>query len=301
MKEGGKKSIMNIKDYFGRICYKGPQEKIDLETLTEVFQHHIRAVPFENLSLHCGETIQLDLEPIYDKIVKHNRGGWCMENNQLLFWAFQTMGYKVSLLGACVYAPEQNAYHKDFSHLLIKLVLEGKTYIVDGGFGVAYQMWEPMELISGKNQPQTPGLFCFTEKNGVWYFHKLKRKRFRMDSDNRILCHDTVKNMACKNIYSFTLQPRTIDDFRPSCIKLQTDPSSMFLKKSICSLQTTDGFLALIGWVLTETKYNYKDNMDLVEHTILTDEEVQKTLKERFRIQLDKKFVPLNNCSISMF
>ncbi|XP_063168905.1 arylamine N-acetyltransferase, pineal gland isozyme NAT-3-like [Candoia aspera] len=292
---------MNIKDYFGRICYKGPQEKIDLGTLTEIFQHHIRAVPFENLSLHCGETIQLDLELTYDKIVKHNRGGWCMENNQLLFWALQTMGYKSSLLGACVYDPEQNAYHKDFTHLLIKVVLEGKIYIVDGGFGVAYQMWQPMELISGKNQPQTPGVFCFTEKNGVWYFHKLKHKKFKMDSDNRTLCCDPVKNMAYKNVYSFTLQPRTIDDFRPSCLQLQMDPSSIFLKKSICSLQTPDGFLALIGWMLTETKYNYKDNRDLVESTILTDEEVQEILKERFKIQLDKKFVPCNTGSVSMF
>lgn len=112
---------MNIKDYFERICYKGSQEKIDLETLTEVFQHHIRAVPFENLSLHCGETVQLDLESVYDKIVKHNRGGWCMENNHLLFWAFQTMGYEVGLLGARVYEPERKAYNQDVTHVLIKV------------------------------------------------------------------------------------------------------------------------------------------------------------------------------------
>ncbi|XP_070808870.1 arylamine N-acetyltransferase, pineal gland isozyme NAT-3-like [Pituophis catenifer annectens] len=292
---------MNIKDYFERICYKGSQEKIDLETLTEVFQHHIRAVPFENLSLHCGETIQLDLESVYDKIVKHNRGGWCMENNQLLFWAFQTMGYEVGLLGARVYVPERKAYNQEVTHVLIKVTLEGKTYIVDGGFGVAYQMWQPMELISQKNQPQTPGIFCFTEKGGMWYFHKVKRKKVRMDSENKILCSDIVKNGTCKNIYLFTLQPKTIDDFRLASLQLQTDPSSMFLRKSICSLQTTDGFLVLIGWVLTETKYNYKDDMDLVVSTILMGEEVQKILKERFKIQLDKTFVPLNTCSVPMF
>ncbi|KAK9392683.1 arylamine N-acetyltransferase pineal gland isozyme NAT-3-like [Crotalus adamanteus] len=111
------------------------------------------------------------------------------------------MGYKVSLLGAHVYDPERKAYKKDFTHLLIKVVLEGKTYIVDGGFGVAYQMWQPMELISEKNQPQTPGIFCFTEKKGVGYLHKLKRKKFRMDSENKILCSDPVKNMSCKTAF----------------------------------------------------------------------------------------------------
>uniref|UniRef100_A0A670YMX8 arylamine N-acetyltransferase n=1 Tax=Pseudonaja textilis TaxID=8673 RepID=A0A670YMX8_PSETE len=132
---------MNIKDYFERICYKGSQDKIDLETLTEVFQHHIHAVPFENLSLHCGQTIQLDLESVYDKIVKHNHGGWCLENSQLLFWAFQIMGYK----GAHVYDPERKAYYPNSTHLLIRVILEGKTYIVDGGLGVDYQMWQPMD------------------------------------------------------------------------------------------------------------------------------------------------------------
>uniref|UniRef100_A0A670ZC66 arylamine N-acetyltransferase n=1 Tax=Pseudonaja textilis TaxID=8673 RepID=A0A670ZC66_PSETE len=73
-------------------------------------------------------------------------------------------------------------------------------------------MWQPMALISEKNQPQTPGIFCFTEKDGVWYLHKVKREKFRMDSENKILCSDIVKNMTCKNIYLFTLQPKTIDD-----------------------------------------------------------------------------------------
>lgn len=172
---------------------------------------------------------------------------------------------------------------------------------MDGGFGVAYQMWQPMELISEKNQPQTPGIFCFTEKGGVWYFHKVKRKEVRMDSENKILCSDIVKNVTCKNIYLFTLQPKTIDDFRLASLQLQTDPSSMFLRKSICSLQTTDGFLVLIGWVLTEAKYNYKDDLDLVVSTVLMGEGVQKILKERFKIQLDKMFVPLNTCSVPMF
>ncbi|XP_032086068.1 arylamine N-acetyltransferase, pineal gland isozyme NAT-3-like [Thamnophis elegans] len=292
---------MNIQDYFERICYKGSQEKVDLETLTEVFQHHIRAVPFENLSLHCGETIPLDLESAYDKIVKRHRGGWCMENNQLLSWVFQIMGYKVGLLSARVYNPERKGYSEDDNHLLIKVVLEGKTYIVDGGFGMAYQMWEPMELVSGKNQPQTPGIFCFTEKDGVWYFHKVKRKKFRMDSENSIPCPDVIENVTCKDIYLFTLQPKMIGDFRMACLQLQTDPSSMFLRKSICSLQTTDGFLALIGWTLIETKYNYKDDTDLVVGTVLTSEEVQKILKERFKIRLDKTFVPLNTCSGPVF
>ncbi|XP_044284006.1 arylamine N-acetyltransferase, pineal gland isozyme NAT-3-like [Varanus komodoensis] len=285
---------MNIEDYFARISYDGPQDKLDLETLAAIFLCHIRAVPFENLSIHCDEPIMLELEAIYDKIVKRNRGGWCLENNQLLFWAFQMMGYEVSLLGSCSYDPITETYNESLNHLILKVVIGGHIYIVDGGFGVACQMWQPMELVSGKDQPQSPGIFRFTEADGVWYFDKLKRKRCKADPGNRSLYFDVPEDVSCKNIFSFTLQPRTIEEFQPAHVYYQTHPDSFFKKKSICSLQTTSGFQALIGWTFTEMKYNYKDNMDLVERTTLTDQEVENILLERFSIRLDKKFVPIN-------
>ncbi|NXG34239.1 ARY2 protein, partial [Dromaius novaehollandiae] len=290
---------MDIKEYFARISYQGPCDKLDLETLTGIFQHHIRAVPFENLSIHCGERVELDLEPVYHKIVRKNRGGWCMENNHLLSWALKTLGYDVTLLGSKVYVPEYDAYADEIDHLLLKVVLHGQSYIVDGGFGMAYQLWQPMELISGKDQPQTPGIFRFLEENGIWYLEKVKRKQY-VHSQNVSTSHNEEKEV-CRRVYLFTLQPRDIEEFRPRNEHLQTAPGSLFVTKSICSLQTTDGIRALVGWKLTEIKYNYKDNMDLVEIRILADEEIEKTLKEKFNITLDKKFVPINTSRLSLF
>ena len=101
---------MNLEEYFARTGYKGSLENQDLETLTDIFQHHIRAVPFENLSIHCGEKITLELEHVYNKIVHKKRGGWCMENNQLLGWVLKCLGYDTSFLGAYVFNPHENAY-----------------------------------------------------------------------------------------------------------------------------------------------------------------------------------------------
>ncbi|XP_062442583.1 arylamine N-acetyltransferase, pineal gland isozyme NAT-3 [Rhea pennata] len=290
---------MDIKEYFARISYQGAYDKTDLDTLTGIFQHHIRAVPFENLSIHCGERVELDLEPVYHKIVRRNRGGWCMENNHLLSWALKTLGYNVTLLGAKVYVPEYDAYADEIDHLLLRVVLHGKSYIVDGGFGLAYQLWQPMELVSGKDQPQTPGTFRFLEEDGTWYFEKVKRKQYVPNQS--ISSSHNVEKEVCRRIYLFTLQPRDIEEFRSCNLHLQTAPDSLFVTKSICSLQTSDGIRALIGWKLTEMKYNYKDNMDLVEIRILADEEIEKTLKEKFNITLDKKFVPINTSRLSLF
>ncbi|XP_060109962.1 arylamine N-acetyltransferase, pineal gland isozyme NAT-3-like [Heteronotia binoei] len=285
---------MKLKEYFARISYKGLTRPLDLKTSTAILQRHIRSVPFENLTIHCGETIEFGLEAVYKKIVKNHRGGWCLENNLLLSWVFQTMGYAVTLLGAHVYVPHENRYDDAMNHLLLKVVIDGKAYIIDGGFGIAFQMWQPLELVSGKDQPQKPGVFRVTEDNGVWYFDKIKRKVYSSDSENKSLYFDGPEDLACKKIFSFTLKPRSIEEFREQNTILQTAPESLFVKKSICSLQTTNGFLVLIGWTLTETKYDYKDNMDLVERSTLTDEEVEKTLKERFNIRLKKKLVPVN-------
>ncbi|NXH79494.1 ARY2 protein, partial [Hydrobates tethys] len=183
--------------------------------------------------------------------------------------------------------------------LLLKVVLGDKPYIVDGGFGRAYQMWQPMELISGTDQPQTPGVFRFMEESGVWYLEKVKRKQW-VPNQSVSTSHNMEKE-DCHRIYLFTLQPRDIEEFRACNAHLQTAPDSLFVVKSICSLQTTDGVRALVGWKLTEIKYNYKDNTDLVEISILADEEMEKTLKEKFNITLDKKFVPINTSRLSLF
>ncbi|NXM27159.1 ARY2 protein, partial [Oxyruncus cristatus] len=290
---------MDIKEYFARISYRGSHNKPDLGTMSDIFQHHIQAVPFENLSIHCGERIELDLEATYNKIVRKKRGGWCMENNHLLSWVLKTLGYDVTLLGAKVFVPEHDAYPEEIDHLLLKVVLDGKSYIVDGGFGMAYQMWQPMELISGIDQPQTPGVFRFLEESGTWYLEKVKRKQL-VPNQGAPTPHN-VEDEVCRRIYLFTLQPRDIEEFRGCNAHLQTAPDSLFVTKSICSLQTADGIRALVGWKLTEMKYNYRDNMDLVQIRMLADEEMEKTLKEKFNITLDKKFVPVNISRLSLF
>ncbi|NXH88699.1 ARY2 protein, partial [Edolisoma coerulescens] len=290
---------MDIQEYFARISYQGSHNKLDLATMSDIFQHHIQAVPFENLSIHCGEGIELDLEATYNKIVRKKRGGWCMENNYLLSWVLKTLGYDVTLLGAKVYVPELDAYPDEIDHLLLQVELDGKSYIVDGGFGMAYQLWQPMELISGTDQPQTPGVFRFQEESGTWYLEKVKRKQCVLNQSTST--SQNVENEVCRRVYLFTLQPRDIEEFRGCNAHLQTAPDSLFVTKSICSLQTADGIRALVGWKLTEIKYNYRDNMDLVEIRILADEEIEKTLKEKFNITLDKKFVPVNTSRLSLF
>ncbi|KAK2545685.1 arylamine N-acetyltransferase [Columba livia] len=285
-------SKMNIREYFARISYNESHKDADLQTLTLIFQHHIRAIPFENLSMHCGETIKLDLQSVYNKIVRKKRGGWCLETNYLLFWALQELGYDVCILGGKSYEPAEKTYKAGINHILLKVVIKGNSYIADAGFGGPYQAWQPLMLISGKDQPQIPGIFRFTEDNGTWYFEKVKRKHYIPEPS--VPLTDTPELGNIRKIYTFTLEPRDINDFQELNTYLQVTPDNLLQKKSICTLQTSEGLYALVGWTFTETKYKYTEDLDLVQFTTLTDEEVEKTLKDKFNIVLENKLVPIN-------
>lgn len=281
---------MDIEEYFERIGYKNSGNKLDLETLTDILQHQLRAVPFENLNIHCGESMELDLETIFDHIVRRKRGGWCLQVNHLLYWALTTMGFQTTMLGGYVYNTPANKYSNGMIHLLLQVTISGKNYIADAGFGRSYQMWQPLELISGKDQPQVPGIFRLMEKEGIWYLDQIRREQHIPNEE--FLNSDLLEKNNYRKIYSFTLEPRTIEDFESVNTFLQTSPSTLFTSKSVCSLQTPEGVHCLVGFTLTYRRFNYKDNVDLVEFKTLNEEEVEQVLKTIFNISLEGKLVP---------
>uniref|UniRef100_A0A8C3WCP9 Arylamine N-acetyltransferase 1 n=1 Tax=Catagonus wagneri TaxID=51154 RepID=A0A8C3WCP9_9CETA len=284
--------FMNIEAYFERIGYKNWKNKLDLETLTDIFQHQIRAIPFENFNIHCGETIELNLEATFDQLVRRKRGGWCLQINHLLYWALSTIGFKTTLLGGCVYINSTKRYSNLMIHLLLKVTIDDHNYIVDAAYPGSYQMWQPLELISGKDQPQVPCIFRLTEEKGIWYLDQIRRADYIPNEE--FLNSDLLEKNKYRKIHSFTLQPRSIKDFESVNAYMQESPTSLFIDKSFCSLQTPEGVYVLVGWMLTYRRYNYKDNMDLVEFKILKEEEIEENLKKIFNISLEKKFVPKN-------
>ncbi|XP_012518403.1 PREDICTED: arylamine N-acetyltransferase 1 isoform X1 [Propithecus coquereli] len=281
---------MDIEAYFERIGYKNSRKNLDLETLTDILQHHIRAIPFENLNIHCGEAMELGLQAIFDQIVRRNRGGWCLQVNQLLYWALSTIGFETIILGGYVYITAVDKYSSNMIHLVLQVTIGSRKYIVDAGFGRSYQMWQPLELISGKDQPQVPCIFRLREESGIWYLDQIRREQYIPNEE--FLNSDLLEKNKYRKIYSFTLEPRTIEDFESINTYLQESPASVFTSKSFCSLQTPEGVHCLVGWTLTSRRFNYKDNIDLVEFKTLDEEEIEEVLKNIFNISLEKKLVP---------
>ncbi|XP_069489996.1 arylamine N-acetyltransferase, pineal gland isozyme NAT-3-like [Ambystoma mexicanum] len=277
---------MNKLEYFKRICYRGSTEKANMDTLTAIFQHHIKAIPFENASGYCGETVFLDFEAIFEKLVMKKRGGCCWEHNFLFYWIIKEMGYAVTLIGGNFYIPELEIYSINISHPMLTVVVDGTTYLLDAGAGLGYQMWQPIEVVSGMVDHQIPGTFCLTEKRGLWYLDKTERYQHNPSMQNS----GTEGEETCIHILFFTLKPRSMGFFQPVCTYLQSCEDFILSSNLLCSIQLPGGYFGLFNNKLTKVTYNFKENMDLIEVIILKDEEFEKALVEKITINLENNF-----------
>ncbi|XP_028258258.1 arylamine N-acetyltransferase, pineal gland isozyme NAT-10-like isoform X2 [Parambassis ranga] len=281
---------MNLEDYFRRIGFHGSYEKADLATLKLIHKQHVMSVPFENLSIHCGERITMDLEVIFNKIVRSSRGGWCLENNLLFGWVLREMGYNTTTLGSQVF--NNDNFGPEETHLINKVIIDGEAYITDVSFGVSFQVWEPLELISGKDQPQAAGIFRLIDKGDFWVLEKTGRKP--QVTNPEFAKSSLVNRKETKQIYCFTLEPRKADHFLDSSHKLQTEPTSLFTNKSICSLQTPTGFKALIGWTYSEVTYKPEEDVDILDMRDIPDGDIEQILREQFNMKLQHKLQVAN-------
>lgn len=112
--------IMDVGKYLARIDYKGPTEP-SLDVLQQLCICHLNNVPFDTLDMFGGERKVLDLETIYTNIVERMRGGYCYENNGLLYWLLTEMGFRVDMLQARAWVKEQSRYDPMFDHMLLQV------------------------------------------------------------------------------------------------------------------------------------------------------------------------------------
>ena len=284
---------MNLEEYFKRIGLQGSFDKPDLATLKLIHKQHVMSVPFENLSIHCGERITMDLEVIFNKIMRSSRGGWCMESNLLFGWVLRALGYDTTMLGARLPIRDTEDFEPTETHLLNKVVIDGKAYMADVSFGLSDQVLEPLELVSGKDQPQAPGVFHLTDKGGMWVLEKTSRKPEIPNPD--FAKSSLVSRKDTRIIYCFTVLPREVEDFTEISHTLQKDPTSLFTNKSICSLQTPTGFRALVGWTYSEVAYNAEEGVDVFHMRRITDDEIEQILRGKFNIKLKNRLKPVSN------
>ncbi|MGH9210440.1 MAG: arylamine N-acetyltransferase family protein [Acidimicrobiales bacterium] len=242
--------------YVSRLGFAAPPP-VDAAGLRALHVAHLRRLPFENLDIHLGVLISLDVADIVDKLTRRRRGGFCYELNGGFAALLRALGFDVTLLEARVYSGDGEVGIR-CDHLCLRVDLD-RPYLADVGFGACFA--EPLQLIPGLEQDDPNGTFEIVEAGGG---------------------HLDVVNGGSAQ-YRFDLAPRRLDEFAAGCEYHQRSPASHFTQNTVCSLPTATGRVTVRGLTLLET-----DGGERREQALLDAAELGAVYRERFGVDLDQ-------------
>jgi N-hydroxyarylamine O-acetyltransferase len=214
---------MVLTAFLERIAFTGSTPVCE-ETLFGLHRAYTLTVPFENLDIGLGRRITLNYDALYEKIVVNRRGGICYELNGLFAELLRQLGLDVTLLSARVFDP-QGGLGREFGHLLVLVNLE-RSWIADVGFGDCSA--EPLLLKSDLAQTVAGSTFRIARDRDIFTVRRYVRS-----------------SGVWQNRYSFSLLPRSLNDFIELCDDLQTSAESAFRRQRMCMLRTPDGRVTL--------------------------------------------------------
>lgn len=250
--------MFSVESYLSRIKYSGPTAPTD-ETLRAIHRAHLQTVPFENLDIALGRKIVVDDDVTVRKVVELRRGGFCYELNGAFAALLRAMGFRVNLLSARV-ARDNGGEGPEFDHLTLCVDLE-ERWLADVGFGDSFL--EPLRMETDREQQDPAG-------------------KFRLVSvEERLQLERAETNGKWKRQYSFTLQPRSLQDFKAMSDYHQTSPESHFTQNRICTRAVPEGRITLSGMKLIVT-----DNGLRKERVLVSEDERVKVLSEQFGINV---------------
>ena len=255
--------MTDVAAYLDRIGVPTP-ERPDLPALRHLMRAHLSTVPFENLSIHLDETIDLDEEALVGKIVDRRRGGFCYELNGGFAWLLRQLGYRVTVLGARVYGG--GTLGPPYDHMTLVVDLD-EPWLVDVGFGRF--LAEPVRFAVDEPQRDPAGVVTFEDVPGPDGYVDLA---VVLDGERQFLVDR---------------RPRELAEFAATCWYHQSSPASHFTQSLVCSLTTATGRVTLSHRTLTTT-----DGTDRREEQLADDAAVRAAYRDLFGVELDRLPTP---------
>ncbi len=247
--------------YLERIQYHGNLNP-NVENLTSLQESHIYTVPFEDLDIHYGVPLSLDLEDLSEKVIENNRGGFCYELNYLFGSLLQALGFQVNFISARVYNEITGIEGPDHDHMALRVQLKDQ-WLVDVGFG-GRAFTRPL-LIMNRGIQADPA--------GFYQIIPLQTGEFQVQ---RGLDHKEFLPL-----YNFSLKAESIENFYHQCRWKQTDSESHFVQNKICTLATLSGRKSILNNVFTIREGANKTSVE-----IANQRNEKQILRQHFNISL---------------
>ena len=232
---------VDIPAYLARIGYAGPRIPT-LATLNAIVARHVENIPFENLDVLLNRPISIELPDIENKLVRQHRGGYCFEHNTLLLHALGALGFSVTALGArsCYQRPERDTLPR--THVLLRVELEGESYLVDGGFG-GLSPTAALRLAADVRQ-ETPHEPRRIVREGGW-------EGLALRAPDAVLVHQALLGDTWHDLYTFTLEPMPPADREMGSWYTSAHSRSHFREHLMVARATPDGRMTLQDRELT--------------------------------------------------
>ncbi len=107
--------------------------ELDRQFLNDVVARHVATFAFGSVGCRLGDELPLDFESLYQRIVVRRRGGYCFEQNGLLFGVLEELGFSPQLYLARVISNQDT--HPGLTHRISMVEFDGLRYVLDVGFG----------------------------------------------------------------------------------------------------------------------------------------------------------------------
>ncbi|MFI1012908.1 arylamine N-acetyltransferase [Streptomyces sp. NPDC020965] len=236
--------------------------RADLAALRDLQVRHLRSVPFENLSVHFGETVVLAEKELLAKVVDGGRGGFCYELNGAFAALLRELGFTVDLLQARVYDDGRLGIPYDHLALLVESVDESGRpgrWLVDVGFGD--HAHHPLAFDERGDQSDPAGTFQLVPADhGDLDLYRDGKPQFRLET-----------------------RPHALEDFRAGAWWHSTSPESHFTRSLVCSRLTVDGRITLSGRKLVITEHGERHERRLADDTA-----VLAAYRDHFGLRFDR-------------
>jgi arylamine N-acetyltransferase len=256
---------VNPAEYMARIGYDGPTGPTE-ELLHALVAAHGRTIPFENLDPLMGVPVDdLGPEVLSEKLVGRRRGGYCYEQNGLVGYVLEALGYGIDrIAGRVVWMLGPDAPLPAMTHQVLAVTVPGEhdRFLVDVGFG-GQTLSSPIRLVAGPEQATRHELYRIVEEGEHLILQAQVREQWL-------------------TLYEFTTQPRPRIDLEVGSWYVSTHPASIFVKGLSVALVTDEARYNLRGRNLA---IHRKDGSEKVRFD--TAAEVLDALDERFHIDVD--------------
>lgn len=215
------------------------------ETLLQLHEAHLKYIPYENFDCLNGRITSLKRADMFEKIIRHNRGGICFELNGLYNWLLESLGFEVTSYAAR-FIGKMETYQLR-RHRVMCVKLNGKRYLTDVGVN-SESPRIPLELTENFIQNDSISQYKFTHSE-FWGW----------------LLWQKENGKIWKRLFGFTEEPQIDKDFITASFWCDAHPDSPFTKTKKLSIFREDCNITIRGNYLKfylggRVKYRYKIN-----------------------------------------